>query len=388
MSLKTVPSALALDKAVYENRLELLRGHDIFLGSSADAEWLTGVPRIATWTEYDPALSEQVTACFVGEAGPVFSVAHALWHLESGEAMRAWRVEEYTVGTDAAAHMKAMGKLAGWRDERPIFVPAAMPIGQTRLVREAFPNRQLRTTDELIGPLRARKEPREIEMMRETAQRTIRGITSACARLHAGLTRRDLLGAIRDEILAQDVDDVSYGPDCWAIGPHVAIDWSNAATKNTNPVLTPPCSVSLDVGATLRGYGADVGRTIFVGDAPPRSAEALAAISEARVAGMPALAPGRLAYEVDEMTRAVIRARGFGPGQWIPSGHGIGLELHEPPTLGEKDETPLENGNVVTFELAIWQEGVAGAFAEDTVVIFEHGLDWLIDGGDQPIEIS
>lgn len=388
MSLKTVPSALVFEKEFYENRLRALRGYDFFLGSSADAEWLTGVPRIATWSEYDPALSEQVTACFVGDNGPVFSVAHALWHLESGDAMRTWNALEYTAGSDPIAHLRAVAGFAGWNEQGPIYVPASTPIGQTTILRAAFPDRKLRTTELLLGPLRARKDQREIELMQAVTDRTNRGIREASARLRPPITRLELLLAIRDEILVQGVDDVSFGPDCWATGPQVSIEWSNAATKSLDPPLTPPCSVSLDVGARLRGYGADVGRTIFIGDPPPRSADALAAISQARVAGAALLAPGRLAHEVDDLTRAVIAEHGFGPGQWIPSGHGIGLDLHEPPVLGERDTTPLADGNVVTFELAIWQQGVAGAFAEDTVVIRDEGLDWLIDDGDQPIVIA
>ena len=62
MSLKTVPSSLVFPREVYERRLEELREHDFFLVSSADAEWLTGVPRIATWLEYDPAVNEALTA--------------------------------------------------------------------------------------------------------------------------------------------------------------------------------------------------------------------------------------------------------------------------------------------------------------------------------------
>jgi Xaa-Pro aminopeptidase len=56
--------------------------------------------------------------------------------------------------------------------------------------------------------------------------------------------------------------------------------------------------------------------------------------------------------------------------------------------LGEADQTALRDGNVVTFELAIWQDGEAGAFAEDTVVVREAGLEWLIDDGHEPIVIS
>ena len=388
MSLKTVPSALVFTRDVYERRLEELRDHDFFLVSSADAEWLTGVPRIATWLEYDPAVNEALTACLVGEQGPVFSVAHALWHLESGEAMRSWGVEELEDGVDPVAQLRRVAEAAGWRRDRPIHVAAAMPFGQTELLREAFPDREIRSAAAVIGPRRARKESFEVEAMRDVALRTVAGIESACARLRPGVRRLELFQAVREEILAQGVDDVGFGPDCWAVGPDLAVDWANARTRNANPVLAPPCSVSLDVGATLRGYRSDVGRTIFVGEAPPRSAEALGVLRDARAVAAPLLASGRRAREVDDATRALIAERGFGPGQWIPSGHGIGLEFHEPPVLGENDETVLLDGAAVTFELAIWMDGDAGAFAEDTVVVRDGGPEWLIDGGGEALTIG
>ena len=386
MSLKTVPSSLLFSREIYERRVEGLRDHDHYLVSSADAEWLTGVPRTATWTEYDPALNEALTACLVGDRGPVFSVAHALWHLEAGAAMRAWEVEE--LNGDPVDHLRRVAELAGWRADRPIHVPAAMPVGQAELLRRAFPEREIRTTASTIGPLRARKEAFEIDAMRDVAERTVSGIRAACDRLRAGVRRLELFEAVRAEILAQGVDDVVYGPDCWAIGPSLAIEWSNARSRNANPVLEPPCSVSIDVGASLRGYRSDVGRTIFVGGAPSRSLEAMEVLGEARAAGAPMLVPGRRARDVDDVTRALIAKRGFGPGQWIPSGHGVGLEFHEPPVLGEGDETPLSDGNVVTFELAIWQEADAGAFAEDTVVVRDGGPEWLIADGGEPLAIA
>jgi Xaa-Pro aminopeptidase len=388
MTLKTIPSTLAFPKTVYTARLEAVQEHDFFLCSSADAEWLTGVPRIAAWSEYDPALSEAITAGFVGESGIVFSATHSQWHLEAGEAMRAWALEEFGTEDDPVRQLQRVAEAAGWRPQGPVYVPPSITYGQVELLRTAFPDREVRSTTAVLGPLRARKDANEIEAMRDIARRTVAGIRAACERLRPGLGRLDLFAAIREEILARGAGDVPYGPDCWAIGPAVAIDWANAATKNVNDPIEAPSSVSLDVGASLRGYRADVGRTIWVGEAPARSAEALAVIAAAREAGAPLLTPGRRAHEVDDMTRAVIAEAGFGPGQWIPSGHGIGLEFHEPPVLGEADKTVLEDGNVVSFELAIWQQGVAGAFAEDTVVIRESGLEWLIDDGYEPLVIA
>jgi Xaa-Pro aminopeptidase len=388
VTLRTIPSSLAFPKETYEARLEAVRAHDFCVCSSADAEWLTGVPRIAGWSEYDPAVSESVTVGFIGESGVVFSAMHSQWHLEAGETMRAWGIELFDPVQDPVRHLRSVADSAGWRADGPIYVSPSMAHGHVELLRQAFPTREIRSATAIVGPLRAVKDPAEIDAMRDVARRTAAGIRAACERLAPGVSRLELFAAVRAEILAQGVDDVPYGPDCWAIGPSVSIDWTNASTKNLDDRLEPPCSVSLDVGAALKGYRADVGRTIWVGDAPPRSANALSVIAEARADGAPHLSPGRHAHEVDDVTRALIAARGFGPGHWIPSGHGIGLEFHEPPVLGENDRTTLVERNVVTFELGIWDDSGAGAFAEDTVVIRESGLEWLIDDGAEPLVIA
>lgn len=386
--MKTTPSDLVLDRSVYEKRLDQLAGYDFALCSSADTEWLTGVPRIASWTEYDPALSEAIVIGFVGERGVVFSVMHALWHLESGEAMRRWAIEEYKPGSDPLAHLHRLASAAGWRRDAEVFVPDSMPVRQLDLLRQAFPDRRFRLASDVIGPLRMRKDPVEVELMRDVARRTVAGIKAACAKVTIGVGYREFLACVRQEILATGVSDIPYGPDAWATGPSVSIDWANANNRNRDAILQPPLALSLDVGASLRGYRSDVGRTIWFGEPSFESAAALAVIREARAVGLPYLVPGARAHEVDDATRGFIAQRGFGAGQWIPSGHGIGLEFHDPPVLGEKDETLLTDGNVVTYELAIWEEGRASAFAEDTVVIREGGLDWLVDDGDEPIIVS
>jgi len=208
--------------------------------------------------------------------------------------MRGWAVAEFAERADPAEHLREVAAAAGWQSDGPIHVPASTPFRQLQLVQQAFPGREIRSADDVLLPLRSRKDAQEIEVMREAARKTAAGVRSACARLRPGVTRLELFRAVRDEILGHGVDDVVLGPDCWAIGPTVAVDWTTAATRNADPRLEAPCSVSLDVGASLRGYRSDVGRTIFVGEPPPRSAEALAVLREARAAGEPVLRAGRL----------------------------------------------------------------------------------------------
>ena len=383
--MKTTPSDLMLERDVYLERLQRLAVHDFALCASADAEWLTGVPRITSWSEYDPALSEAITLGFVGARGVVFSAMHSLWHLEAGEAMRRWDVEIFRPGSDPVVHLRKLAQAAGWRPDAPVYVPGSMPAGQYDLLRQAFPDREFRIATEVIGPLRQRKSAVEIAIMRDVAQATVTGIRAACREVSLGIRYRDFLAAVRAGIIAAGADDVPYGPDAWASGPKLSIDWSNAANKSQNPVLEAPLALSIDVGATLRGYRSDVGRTIWFGAPSFESAEALSVIREARQVGLPFLMPGKRAHEVDDATRAHIASRGFGDGQWIPSGHGIGLEFHDPPVLGEQDRSVLTEGNVLSYELAIWETGRASAFAEDTLVIREGGPEWLIDDGDEPI---
>jgi D-alanyl-D-alanine dipeptidase len=133
----------------------------------------------------------------------------------------------------------------------------------------------------------------------------------------------------------------------------------------------------MDFGGELDGYFSDTTRTVVVGEAPEGFTQAYAAVQEAQAAGVDAVRPGMVTGDLDRTVRSVVEAAGFGERFIHRTGHGIGLEVHEPPYLVEGDETVLEPGMTFSVEPGVYLEGRFGIRIEDIVAVTAGGVERL-----------
>jgi Xaa-Pro aminopeptidase len=133
----------------------------------------------------------------------------------------------------------------------------------------------------------------------------------------------------------------------------------------------------MDFGGELDGYFSDTTRTVVVTDAPEGFEHAYAAVLEAQTAAVNAVRPGIRAEEIDRAARAVLDAEGYGERFIHRTGHGIGLEVHEPPYMVEGDATILEPGMTFSVEPGVYLEGRFGIRIEDIVAVTPQGVERL-----------
>lgn len=143
--------------------------------------------------------------------------------------------------------------------------------------------------------------------------------------------------------------------------------------------------VTIDMGATYKEYRSDITRTFIVGEPTEEQAKIYEAVLRANQTVLPEIKDGASGREVDGVARAVIEEAGYGEYFVHSLGHGVGLEVHEPPSLSKTSEDTLETGNVVTDEPGIYIPGFGGVRIEDTVLVtgsgpvrltrFDKGLD-------------
>ncbi len=98
------------------------------------------------------------------------------------------------------------------------------------------------------------------------------------------------------------------------------------------------------------------------------------AVLEAQLAAIDAVRPGVTATHVDRAARNVLKAYKLDRAFVHSTGHGLGLEIHEPPRIGRKDKTPLAAGMAITIEPGVYLEGIGGIRIEDTVVVTAQRL--------------
>ena len=151
----------------------------------------------------------------------------------------------------------------------------------------------------------------------------------------------------------------------------------NSAKPHARPGdrrLRPGDPVVVDFGATYDGYRSDMTRTFSLGGEPSGElAPVFAVVAASQSAGVEAVAPGVSAGDVDAVCRQVIAAAGWAERFEHGTGHGVGLDIHEGPSVGAGSTAILEPGTVVTVEPGVYLPDVGGVRIEDTLVVTPTG---------------
>jgi Xaa-Pro aminopeptidase len=125
------------------------------------------------------------------------------------------------------------------------------------------------------------------------------------------------------------------------------------------------------------GYCSDITRTVFAGEPTEEQRRVYDVVRSAQQAAFEAVRPGAAAQDVDRAARAVIVEAGYGDAFVHRTGHGIGLEVHEPPYIVEGDETLLAAGMTFSDEPGIYLDGRFGVRIEDQVLVTADGAERL-----------
>lgn len=137
--------------------------------------------------------------------------------------------------------------------------------------------------------------------------------------------------------------------------------------------------VLVDWGARSGGYCSDLTRVVAIGKMPAKVREIYKITLDAQMAAIDAIRPGRTFKEIDAIARDLITSAGYGCRFGHSLGHGIGLDIHEQPTLSSRSEGVLEPGHIVTVEPGIYLPGVGGVRIEDDVLVTATGHEVLSD---------
>jgi Xaa-Pro aminopeptidase len=145
----------------------------------------------------------------------------------------------------------------------------------------------------------------------------------------------------------------------------------------SNKVMDAGEMVVLDFGTVYQGYHSDLTRTVFLGEPDARAEEIYRVVLEAQDRALKHIQPGMRSSEVDLLARQIISDAGYGDFFGHGLGHGVGLAIHEEPSLSPRDETILEPGMIVTVEPGIYLPGWGGIRIEDMVFLSPGGCEIL-----------
>ncbi len=231
---------------------------------------------------------------------------------------------------------------------------------------------ELVPTQGVVEQLRAVKDEAEIDVIRRACAITTQAYETIATEGLIGRTEREV--AARIEALFH-----AYGADGAAF-PSIVAAHENGARPHADTrdvAIGPGTLVTIDCGAKLEGYCADCTRTFSTGDLPADLQRAYAVCLAAQLAGLEAIRPGVSGDTAHQAAAAVIAEAGWGDAFGHGLGHGVGLDIHEAPTLRPASQDVLVAANVVSCEPGIYLDGLGGVRIEDLVVVREGGAEVL-----------
>jgi Xaa-Pro aminopeptidase len=233
-------------------------------------------------------------------------------------------------------------------------------------------NAELIATTDQVDQLRIVKDEAELIKLRRSQELLDACFADVSARLRPGLTERQVARMIEDN-LREHAHGTSFS-SIIASGPNASMPHAVVSDR----VIQPGEPITIDIGALWDGYCSEMTRTVCLGPAPDRLKEIYAVVLQAQTAAEAALKPGMTGQQADKVARDVIVAAGFGDYFTHSTGHGIGLEVHEPPWVSPgKGEHELLPGMVFSVEPGIYLPGWGGVRIEDLVVMTEQGAEVL-----------
>ncbi|HLF36574.1 MAG TPA: Xaa-Pro peptidase family protein [Anaerolineales bacterium] len=286
------------------------------------------------------------------------------------------RMELFPYGEQEGASLSAFqAGLSGMpTDGRAVGVePLRARFHELGLLKSASPQTRFVSAASLLASLRMTKDSAELAAIRRAIEIAQQALDQTLPLIRLGMTEQELASELTVQLLrAGSEPEIPFSPII-ATGPNSAHPHAIPGDRR----LAAGELLIIDWGATASGYISDLTRTFAVGEIDPKLAEVHRVVEQANAAGRQAVGAGVPCGEVDRAARTVISSAGYGEFFLHRTGHGIGLEAHEPPYIRDGETTLLEPGMTFTVEPGIYLAGRGGVRVEDNLVVTEQGGESL-----------
>jgi Xaa-Pro aminopeptidase len=358
------PATVPLPEITVTGRLDRLRA--AFGDHEIDALVVTTLPNV----RYLTGFSGSAAVLIVTEDLAVLTTDGRYRTQSAEQLQRAGAADvEITIGTGAEQRRAALAALDAANAGRIGLEAGNVTWSGQRSWADLLGGDKLVPTANAVEALRERKDAAEIARMERAAAIADAALFEVLPLLSQGIS---------EEHFALELDTAMRrgGAESTAFETIVAAG-ENSAKPHHHPGsrrINGGDPVVVDFGATFEGYRSDMTRTFCV-DAEPEGelARIFEVVQTSQAAGAAAVRPGIAAKEVDDICRRIITDAGWAERFEHGTGHGVGLDIHEAPTVSQLGTAILAPGFVVTVEPGVYVPGHGGVRVEDTLVVTEDG---------------
>ncbi len=331
----------------------------VALGPGSHMQWLLG---------FHPHPDERPCLLLVSQAGETFLMPalNAEGTREDTDiSFHCWSDDE---GPDTA--MEAALSAISAKNAKSVVLDETMRADFALLLLGALPQPRHAFTAETVGALRMRKDEDEYSLIKMNAGIADDAMQKAFAAIKPGMSEKELAGVIRAYFASEGaVTQFSIvGSAANGAFPH---------HQTGDRKLQEGDAIVIDIGARKQGFPSDITRMAVLGRPPEGYGQIHTIVENAVRAAMAAARPGVKAKDVDAAARKVITDAGYGEYFVHRTGHGLGIDGHEPPYITATSETVLEEGMVFSIEPGIYLPGRFGIRLEEIVILRAHGPEIL-----------
>lgn len=334
--------------------------------AKAGLDWIavTTAPNLRYFSGFVPHLDERFNALLISQSAVVW-VAPEL-NREQIEAhvqipLIAWRDDEGPQG----AIRQALQKLGR---PRALGIDGAARADVLLRLQEVAQPQTSQAADDIIAALRQVKSADEIEKLALAAAQADRAMQAAIEACRPGVTEREVAWVIEAFFRQDGAEQVDF--TLVASGPNGAFPHHHSSDR----VLQEGDAIIIDIGATLHGYKSDITRMVYLGEPNAEFLRTYEAVNQANLAARSQVKAGMSAQAIDHAARHTLKEHGLAEFFIHRTGHGIGLDIHEPPYIMEGNEVLLQSGMTFSIEPGVYRMGQFGIRIEDIVAVTDQGV--------------
>jgi Xaa-Pro aminopeptidase len=247
-----------------------------------------------------------------------------------------------------------------------------LSLQDKKTLRDNLGGVELKEKPDLVWAMRRLKDASEKKLMRRAGELSDIGMEAVREFISEGVREHEVAAAAANAMRINGASDISF-PFIVASGPRSAYPHAGVSERK----IRNGDFVTIDMGATYRGYCSDITRTFIVGNPSEKQRTIYETVLGANEAALPEIREGAKGIDVDLIARDIITKAGYGEDFIHSLGHGVGLEVHEPPSLSKSSKDVLVPGNVVSNEPGVYLKGFGGVRVEDTVLVTASGSERL-----------